>query len=246
MNYTEVRPNVWHMEEDYRVYCTLVQGETLALLWDTGQGKKDLRAFVEETVKTDYLVLSSHGHADHVSGNFRFSSVLASRADWWLIAAYERWKNGGPPSYALEPLEAGTRFDLGGLHALVVSLPGHTRGSMGLLLEEERLLLAGDALNPTMILLGRETVTLEEFRETLHRAEELPFDTFLASHHPNPIGRQVIQAHLYHLDHLPEHPAAGPSPYGAKVFRSSCRTPYGVSRFQYDRRALGNSETLSL
>ncbi|MFQ8983446.1 MAG: hypothetical protein ACLR6W_04370 [Evtepia sp.] len=52
MNRTEVLPGVWHLEEDYRVYCTLVQGKTLALLWDTGQGRTDLAAYVAQQVPT--------------------------------------------------------------------------------------------------------------------------------------------------------------------------------------------------
>ena len=46
MNDKQILPHVHHIEEDYRDYCTLVQGKTLAILWDTGQGKRDLRAFL--------------------------------------------------------------------------------------------------------------------------------------------------------------------------------------------------------
>ena len=56
MNQTELAPGVWHLEEDYRVYCTLVQGKDLAILWDTGQGKQDLAAYLAERVRTPYLV----------------------------------------------------------------------------------------------------------------------------------------------------------------------------------------------
>ena len=90
MNRTEVLPGVWHLEEDYRVYCTLVQGKTLALLWDTGQGRTDLAASVAQQVSTPCLVLNSHGHSDHIGGNFRFPQVYAHRADWPLLAAYAR------------------------------------------------------------------------------------------------------------------------------------------------------------
>ena len=48
---------MWHLEEDYRVYCTLVQGKDLAILWDTGQGKQDLAAYLAERVWTPYLAM---------------------------------------------------------------------------------------------------------------------------------------------------------------------------------------------
>ena len=137
---------MWHLEEDYRVYCTLVQGKDLAILWDTGQGKQDLAAYLAERVRTPYLVCNSHGHADHIGGNFRFSGVYAHPADWPLLEAHARMTGR---DWHAAPLEAGMSADLGGRRVKVVSLAGHTRGSVGLLLEDEGLLLAGDGLNPT-------------------------------------------------------------------------------------------------
>ena len=141
MNRREILPGVWHLEEDYRVYCTLVQGAEKALLFDTGQGRRDLAAYVAETVPTPCLVVNSHGHSDHVGGNFRFPLVYAHRADWPLLAAQARMTGRETP---VRPLEPGQVFALGGRRARVVSLAGHTRGSVGLLLEGEDLLLAGD------------------------------------------------------------------------------------------------------
>lgn len=151
MNGREIEPGIWHWEEDYRVYCTLVQGERLAILWDTGQGKQDLSAWVAAQVSTPCIVCNSHGHSDHIGGNFRFPLVYAHPADWPLLAAQARLTGR---DWSARPLEPGQRFDLGGREAQVVSLAGHTRGSVGLLLERERLLLAGDALNPTLLMLG--------------------------------------------------------------------------------------------
>ncbi|MDR3998186.1 MAG: MBL fold metallo-hydrolase, partial [Evtepia sp.] len=153
MNRTEVLPGVWHLEEDYRVYCTLVQGKTLALLWDTGQGRTDLAAYVAQQVPTPCLVLNSHGHSDHIGGNFRFPQVYAHRGDWPLLAAYARLTGRETP---VCPLEPGQSFALGGRRAEVISLAGHTKGSVGLLLAGEGLLLAGDGLNQTLLLLGAE------------------------------------------------------------------------------------------
>ena len=45
-------------DRDYRVYCTLVQGERLAILWDTGQGKQDLSAWVAAQVSTPCIAVS--------------------------------------------------------------------------------------------------------------------------------------------------------------------------------------------
>ncbi|MCF0122787.1 MAG: MBL fold metallo-hydrolase [Ruminiclostridium sp.] len=229
MRYQEITPRIWHIEEDYRAYCTLVRGEKLAILWDTGQGKEDLRDFLTRHVATDCLVLNSHGHDDHIGGNHRFSKVYANREDWHLLQAFGRMTMGSTLPYEVEDLLPGTVFDLGGIHGCVVSLAGHTRGSVGLLLEEDRLLLAGDALNPTLLMLGGECAPVSVLRETLRRAEELPFDRYLASHYPTPQPKKTVRAHLRHLDCLRIEAPSHPGPYGPQVCRSIHRDADGRS-----------------
>ena len=220
MNYKAITSRVWHLEEDYRDYCTLVLGDKLAILWDTGQGKQDLRAFLEKTLDTPYIVLNSHGHDDHIGGNHRFETVYANRADWYMLASHARMTTGEDPAYHVEDLDHGMAFDLGGLHARVVSLAGHTRGSVGLLLEEEGLLLAGDALNPTLLMLGRESAPVSVLKETLTEVQDLPFDKFLASHYPTLQDKRSAQGHLRHLDCLRTEAPSHPGPYGPRICRS--------------------------
>ncbi len=216
MNFHEIRPRVWQIEEHYRVYCTLVQGETMALLWDTGLGGTSLRDFVEQSVRAPYLVLHSHGHRDHTGGDRAFPQACLNRADW----------PENPASFApcvLRDLAPGTDFDLGGLHARAVPLPGHTMGSMGLLLEEERLLLAGDALSPVLFLGDPRAAPLPVLRQTLTQALGLPFDTFLASHQPGELPKRQIEVHLAHLEHLSLDASAVRMLYGVRVVQSTWR-----------------------
>lgn len=223
MNYSKVLPNVWHIEEDYRDYCTFVQGEKLAILWDTGQGKQDLRSFVRRHSITSCLVLCSHGHPDHIGGNAAFEQVMVHPDDRQMLFSHAVQTTGAPPDYEILPLLPGRVFDLGGLHGRVVSLAGHTRGSVGLLLEEPKLLLAGDGLNPTLLLLGRESAPLPVLKETLQSVLELPFERYLSSHSPTVLPKEMVKVHLHHLDHLRTEPPSHPGPYGPKVCRSGYR-----------------------
>ena len=238
VNYKAITPRVWHLEEDYRDYCTLVRGDKLAILWDTGQGKKDLRAFLEETLDTPYIVLNSHGHDDHIGGNHRFDTVYANRDDWFLLAAHARMTTGEPPAYHVEELDPGRVFDLGGLHGRVISLAGHTRGSVGLLLEEEGILLAGDGLNPTLLMLGRESAPVSVLRETLRQVWDLPFDQYLASHYPTLQDKKMVRAHLRHLDCLRTEPPSHPGPYGPRICRSIYKEGSARSVIHIDRSLL--------
>ncbi|MDY3014767.1 MAG: MBL fold metallo-hydrolase [Evtepia sp.] len=242
MQAAAITPRVWHMEEDYRDYCTLVVGETQAILWDTGQEKGDLPAFVRAHTDLPCLVLNSHGHSDHIGGNHRFPVVYAHPADWYLLEAQAFLTSQREPAYAIEPLEPGLVFDLGGLHGRVVSLAGHTRGSMGLLLEEERLLLAGDGLNPTLLMLGQETDTLARLGQTLEESLTLPFDRYLSSHSPRPYLRRMVEVHRRHWLRFMEEPPQEEGPYGPKVCRSLYKEGSARSVFLVDRRLLSGNE----
>ena len=50
----------------------------------------------------------------------------------------------------------------------MISLAGHTKGSVGLLLAGEGLLLAGDGLNQTLLLLGAEAAPLSQLTDGIH------------------------------------------------------------------------------
>ncbi len=238
MNYKAITPRVWHLEEDYRDYCTLVRGDKLAILWDTGQGKQDLPAFLSRHLDTPCIVLNSHGHDDHIGGNHRFQTVYAHREDWHLLASHARMTTGEPPAYDVEELNPGMVFDLGGLHGRVVSLAGHTRGSVGLLLEEEGILLAGDGLNPTLLMLGRESAPVSVLKQTLRVIQDLPFDKFLASHYPTLQDKKVTGAHLRHLDCLRTEPPSHPGPYGPRICRSEYKEGRTRSVIHIDRALL--------
>ena len=83
------------------------------------------------------------------------------------------------------PLESDV-FDLGGLRLRVVSLPGHTPGSIGLLCEKSGLLLAADSWNPQTWVFFPECSPVDVYRQSLRSLLDLSFDRVLVSHDPKP------------------------------------------------------------
>ena len=142
----------------------LVEGDERAALLDTGSGFYSLRACVEQLTTKPVIVLLTHGHVDHAMGADEFETVYMNAADKLVFASHgvEAFRKACLPmspyfdqitedAYLPTPdcntfhdLEAGDVFDLGGVHIELLALAGHTRGSLAMLIQEERMLLLGD------------------------------------------------------------------------------------------------------
>jgi glyoxylase-like metal-dependent hydrolase (beta-lactamase superfamily II) len=217
--FTITRPftRVYHIRDPLGVYMTLLVGAKQALLFDTGYGLFDPRPQICAITPLPLTVLCSHHHHDHLLGARWFDEVILPQGEIAGAGRYvgglqrrrvlKRAKECGivltsdeqrdylafvmPP---LRPLDTQS-FDLGGLKARVWPMPGHTRDSVGLWVEEERLLLAGDNLNPTVWLFMKDSATVAEYAATMRNALYLPFAHVLCPHTGEPIGRRAVQSY---------------------------------------------------
>lgn len=201
---TRIKESIWQVEEARGVYFTIIKGKTGAIVMDTGHGIADNKAFVESVLDVPYVVINSHGHPDHTQGNYQFDEVYMHPSD---VVAYERCNtyerrkdsylrlceaNNLPKDKAEEfanikvpktlSIEDGKEFDLGGIHVVVVALPGHTKGTIALLVKEEKILVAGDAFNPEMWMFADNHDTLDTLFNTFNKALSLEFDAYLGGH----------------------------------------------------------------
>ena len=87
-------------------------------------------------------------------------------------------------------------FDLGELTARVVELPGHTRGSIGLLVKEKALLLASDGICGSTWLFLPESEKLSVYRQTLRKADELEFAWLLTGHSDKLFPKAVLKDYI--------------------------------------------------
>ncbi|MBQ1509238.1 MAG: MBL fold metallo-hydrolase, partial [Erysipelotrichaceae bacterium] len=153
------------------VFAYLAEGRDRAALIDTGFGIGSLKAYVEEVLQgKPYIVLLTHGHLDHAGGASEFEEVYMDPADLELARKHTEKQIrkdflkqevrdedlAEPKKDGYLPLSDGQVFDLGGETLKIVSLHGHTRGSVGVLFEKERILLAGDACCSFTLLFGEE------------------------------------------------------------------------------------------
>lgn len=186
-----------HISDDTGSFCTLVRGEKRALLIDTSWGTADFPAFLKKLVRTPFTVANTHGHPDHCFGNCLFDEVLTPENDRDVYEEIQLFADDRNAHFTSEkarryytalpfppfkPLAADTVFDLGSVTVRTVPLYSHTHGSLGFLIEEDRLLAAGDAAGTFVWLFMKESLPLEQCINTYGRLLLLPFDRIVGSH----------------------------------------------------------------
>ena len=154
-------------------FCTefmyLIEGSKAAVLIDTGCGFYSLKDCIHNLTNKPLKVLITHGHVDHAMGANEFEEIYLNHKDKSVYQLHsekgfrlEGAKGLCPekgliketdmiPSAPFEKfhnLQEGDVFELGGIHVVIYELPGHTLGSVVMLIPEERTILLGDACNP--------------------------------------------------------------------------------------------------
>jgi glyoxylase-like metal-dependent hydrolase (beta-lactamase superfamily II) len=161
-----VADNVYFFQS--RVYAEVnagvVAGPDMAVVIDTLPFPEEtmiMRDFIEQELQVPVrYVINTHYHADHTWGNYLFSGakiVSHSLCYKWLnekgIPALERGQANDPSLRSVRIVLPHITFDEGELmvrigkkNLRIFPLPGHTMDSIAILVEEDRVLFAGDTL----------------------------------------------------------------------------------------------------
>lgn len=249
-----VADHMWAVDEFGADMCYVVEGNDRALVVDTGYGYGNLRDTVEQITSLPYVVVNTHGHMDHVCGNWQFDvDTYMHEADLFLIepeylrgrwlSSCEKTKKepgftGGlhvngdkvPVIQKPLPLKEHQIFDLGGRTLEVLFTPGHTPGCIVLLDKKNRLLVAGDTVVSTPILIfDTYSATVEEYRDSLLKMleREQDFDLIVSGHYLRPIGKQ----YLYDLIDCAEQILKGTAEREPVDFSHMSEEPAVISRY---------------
>lgn len=150
------------------VRAFLVAGDACAMLIDTGTGGVDLRRAVQGLTALPVSIVNTHAHYDHISGNSAFDTLFAHPRELGILA-----KAG----YKAHPVSDGSGFDLGGRILRVISLPGHSPGSIGLWDAEAGFLFAGDTVAKNRpVFLSLDGASVEAYQRTLDLLLSLPLE----------------------------------------------------------------------
>lgn len=218
MNYFTIykyNDNLYQLKDKLGVLVTVVLGTKKALVFDTAYGIGNLYDEVRKITDLPLLIINSHGHMDHSCGNYQFEEVYIHKNDLELCKKHNsiEWRKKNIESAKrmnclpndfdednylnqnegnLKFLEIGDVFDLGNLTLEVINMEGHTKGSIGLYINQMKLLLVSDAYCPFVWLFLEESTSLSVYKNSLKKVLEIDFDNFLVGHGPRMFSKSKM------------------------------------------------------
>ena len=206
-------PHQWQETISY-----LIEGDSTALLFDTGNGIGDLHGVVKRLTDKPVTVINSHSHYDHVGGNYAFDRIYGMDTEFTTkrqrgiknkdIAAevsadalcrplpkgVSETNHIGRPYTITKRVDDGYVFELGNRAIEVIHIPGHTPDAVALIDRNQGLLWTGDTVYAGPIWLYAPETDLAAYGESLDRLLlELPnIKTLLPAHNTPLVDAQLL------------------------------------------------------
>ncbi len=137
------------------------------------QETRELLAFVQEKGLRVPYVINTHSHADHANGSYLFeeADLVAHQRCREILRKYgervlEEAKTETPEVADVQLRLPSITFDqeailhLGDRTMQLIPLPGHTSDSIGVYVEEDKILFAGDAVMPVPYIVEGDRVAM--------------------------------------------------------------------------------------
>lgn len=191
MEIIQIDETTWRIE-DGSVRFFLLAGEKKALLIDSGMQVHNAKEIAEGLVNLPVELLNTHADRDHVGSNDEFDFFYMNPAE------ASNYYNTNKMTGTIIPVTDGDIIDLGGRELEIITLPGHTPGSIAVLDKNNRVLISGDPIQDGDIFMfgvQREIhaylLSMEKLKKQKHR-----FDTIYPSHGTFPVKPELIDALL--------------------------------------------------
>lgn len=230
---SQVNDHIWLLNDNNEATGYVVAGRDKAMVIDTMIGLVNVKEEAEKLTKLPLICVNTHGHGDHIGGNWSFDKAymnLADKkvADEEIAEIREQAGDENIPFPEFEHIEDGQIFDLGGLKLQAYYLPGHTPGEIVILDRADRILFSGDGVIEQIWMQLRESCPIRTQIESMERIKAFrpEFDTILTGHSRHPEDAELFEALLAAAIDLENRNTANDVDY--TWFGGKCKAhPYG-------------------
>lgn len=177
----------WRMEEeDVRFF--LLTGTKEALLIDSGLKTRNAKEIAQSLTELPVRLLNTHADPDHVGSNPEFETVYMNPAE---CSNYHKTHH---KTGEITPVWDGDVIDLGDRPLEIITIPGHTPGSIAVLDRKKRVLISGDPIQDGDIFMFGIQREMEAYRHSLKKLKKFEgrFDTIYPSHGSFPVKPELI------------------------------------------------------
>lgn len=192
-------PRYWQKNNQY-----LIIGSEVALLFDSGSGKRKIAPLIEKLTNKPVILFNSHAHYDHIGNNNEFSHIAMTnlainkqqtKGDFFS----PRWSiRLAPKRYSFRIshwYEIHDSIDLGDRKLTILPLPGHSKDHVGLMDEKNGYMFVADTLYHAPLIANLPTANIVDYYTSAKLLDDIYenhqiFGNHYA-HYPS-IGRQEI------------------------------------------------------
>lgn len=217
----QIDAHTWMIKDCFQSYMYLLEGDTQAVLIDSGIGLPGLREYVGRLTQKPVIVINTHGHLDHVGGNCQFEKYYMMQTDHEILQEHtdpvfrkhlmEGFAQECQLPFKKEELEElaklgdmpfffqimdGQVFDLGSRTLEVIATPGHTIGSVCILDRERRNLFSADTVcDQGILLFFTHSASVREYLKSIRSLQErrTRFERIWPGHHSLPLGLDYLE-----------------------------------------------------
>lgn len=186
----QINENTWRIEDNHHVRFFLLTGTKEALLIDSGMEVGNAKEIAEELTDLPIKLLNTHADRDHICSNREFETFYMHPAE------ASNYYNTQRQSGDFTPIEDGDRLDLGDRPLEIISLPGHTPGSIAVLDVNARALISGDPIQDGVIFMFGVQREIHAYLKSLKKLDAYRnrFDVIYPSHGSFPVKPELIDA----------------------------------------------------
>ncbi|MCR5282417.1 MAG: MBL fold metallo-hydrolase [Lachnospiraceae bacterium] len=182
----KINENTWRFEDDgvrFFLFC----GKERAALVDTGMNTPEARKMAEQLTNLPLILINTHADRDHISGNAGFDEIYMSPAE------EENYRESAGKGTIL-PVKEGDIIDLGDRPLRIIDNPGHTPGSIAILDEKYRVLIAGDSVQDGRIFMFGKYRNIETYIGSLKKLSKYngTYDEIYAMHGTIPVKPDLV------------------------------------------------------